>query len=260
MSYDPSPQPPQRPAGCGGVSWAIIGAVVVLVGCLVVVALALAGGASFYLVGRTVSTASVVQRPATEESSALTPLAGAPTALPGANGKGFGPTDAKVVVQEFGDFQCPPCKSFHETIQPRLLSDYLATGKFRFEFHHYIVIDLNTGGAESRHAAEAAECANAQGLFWNYVEVVFAHQKGEGQGAFSDAHLTGFAEQSGLNTEQFNTCFSARQYANAVRQDETLARTLSLNSTPSVLVNGVKVEKWNDYASIAAAIDAEMAR
>jgi len=181
----------------------------------------------------------------------------APVDWPMADGKALGPPDAQVVVQEYVDFQCPFCGQFATTIEPQLVEQYVASGKVRLEFRHFIVVDGNVGGSESRRAAEASECASEQGRFWDYQLLVFSNQQGEGQGAFADRRLKAFAETLELDTGKFNACFDAGRYASTVRADEARARSLGLDSTPSILVNG-KLVANPDFNSIAAAIDAEL--
>src|SRR5947209_1227283 len=83
-------------------------------------------------------------------------------------GKALGPKNAKVLVQEFADFQCPVCGEYFRSVEPQFMKDFAPGGKVRYEFHHYVIIDQNVGGSESRHAAEASECANEQSHFWDY--------------------------------------------------------------------------------------------
>jgi len=78
-------------------------------------------------------------------------------------------------------------------VERQLIDEYVATGKARFEYHHYIVVDRIVGGNESQRAAEASECANEQGEFWNYHKMLFANWNGEGEGAFVDRRLKIFA-------------------------------------------------------------------
>jgi protein-disulfide isomerase len=175
---------------------------------------------------------------------------------PQANGKTLGPANAKVVVTEFADFQCPYCKDFHDVVLQKLIQQYVATGKVRFEYHHFIVIDQNVGGVESRRAAEASECANELGSFWDYFNTLFANQQTEGSGTFSDDRLKTMAANLGLDTGKFNTCLDSRRDAGLVTADEGLAVAYHLNSTPSILINNSLVANPLDYASIQAAIEA----
>jgi protein-disulfide isomerase len=184
--------------------------------------------------------------------------------FPFADGMALGPPDAKVLVQEFADFQCPYCRQFHTDAAERIKNEYIAAGKsVRFEYYHLIVIDGNVGGNESRRAAEASECANEQNLFWPYHALVFANQQGEGTGAFRDERLKAFAETlepQGLDRADFNQCFDTSRYEQAVREDEALALRLGARGTPFVVVNGAPILNPLAYAAVQQAIEAELAR
>lgn len=142
----------------------------------------------------------------------------------------------------------------------QVIDTYVATGKIRFEYKHYIVIDNNVGGSESRRAAEASECANEQGQFWNYTEMVFANQDGEGNGAFADRRLKAFAAELGLDTAQFNSCFDSGKYASAVQADEATARALGVSGTPTLFLNGQRVTvNVLDFNALSRLIDSQLA-
>ena len=145
-------------------------------------------------------------------------------------------------------------------MEPQIIEQYVATQQVRFEYHHYIVIDGNTGGSESRHAAEASECANEQGEFWNFHKMLFANQGAEASGAFSDRRLQAFAQSLGLDTNKFNACFNAGRYAQNVRADEATARSLGATSTPTLLVNGTLVNNPLDFGEIQSLIQAAQAQ
>lgn len=178
---------------------------------------------------------------------------------PMADGKALGAADAPVVVREFSDFQCPYCRQFHANIQDRLVEEYVTSGKVRFEYQHYIVIDGNVGGTESRNAAQASECAAEQGAFWDYKNMLFANQRGEGTGAFTDPRLKAFAEALGLDSQKFNSCLNSSRAANNVTADEARGRALGVRGTPALYVNDQPVQNPLDYASVKAAIDAALA-
>lgn len=174
------------------------------------------------------------------------------------DGAALGPAQAKVLVQVFSDFQCPFCGKFALGTEKQLVDEYIPTGQVRLEYRHFIVVDGNVGGSESRRAAEASACAAAQNEFWNFHALAFANQNGEGLGAFSDRRLKAFAETLGLDTSAFNTCFDSRQFATAVQSDETLARSLGVNSTPTVFINGVRLENPLDYEEIQNRMDSAL--
>lgn len=177
---------------------------------------------------------------------------------PSPNRNALGPATASVTVLEFADYQCPYCKIFDQTVQPNIIKDYVKTGKVRYEFHTFNVIDMNTGGVESQHAAMAALCAANQGDFWDYHEMLYTNQQGEATGAFNDNRLKQFAAALKLDTAKFNTCLDGQQTKGQVTADEALAKTLNISSTPSLFVNGKGVTNPMDYDTVKAAIDAAL--
>jgi len=171
-----------------------------------------------------------------------------------ADGKALGPRDARVVIQEFSDFQCPGCKAFASDAGRRIKDEYIKTGRsVRFEYYHYTVVDSIVGGNESRNAARAADCAAEQGQFWRYHDFLFANVQGEGVGSFRDARLRAMAEAAGLNVGAFNACYDSGRTASSVDADLNKARGLGITGTPSVFVNGQPVQP--SYDQIKARID-----
>ena len=180
---------------------------------------------------------------------------------PQADGKALGPKTAKVLVQEFADFRCPVCLQFFQGTEPQLLKDFVATGKIRYEFHDFIVIDQNQGGVESRHAAEAAECANEQGRFWDYHNMLYTNQKPETTvGGFADNRLKAFAPALGLDSQKFNDCFNARRYAANVDADVALGTSMGVQGTPTIFINGsaVDINTALNYTALKQLLDTQV--
>ena len=125
----------------------------------------------------------------------------------------------------------------------------------RFAFRHLAFI-----GDESRWAAEASECANEQGGFWDYYDKIFEEQAGENVGAFSRDNLKRFAVELGLNTEQFNQCLDSGKYRDKVQQEVAEAQRLGVRSTPTLFVNGELIERGADYQVLQAAIETALNR
>jgi protein-disulfide isomerase len=149
------------------------------------------------------------------------------------NGMAMGNPDAPVKVEEFADFQCPSCGYFVTDTEPTIIKDYISTDKVYFEFHNLAFL-----GNESIAAAEAAYCANDQGKFWEYHDMVFKNQRGENQGWFSTARLTTFAKDVGLNVDTFSECYTSGKFKQKVNEDRAYADSLKITRTPSFLVNG----------------------
>src|SRR3990167_2108621 len=96
---------------------------------------------------------------------------------------------AKVVLVEYGDFQCPFCGKFFKTTEKQLVDIYIKQGKAVLVWRDFAFL-----GEESFRAAEAARCAGEQNKFWEYHDYLFNNQRGENEGAFSDSILKSFAK------------------------------------------------------------------
>ncbi|HHH41140.1 MAG TPA: hypothetical protein ENK56_03960 [Chloroflexi bacterium] len=119
----------------------------------------------------------------------------------------------------------------------------------RFVFRHFAFI-----GDESRWAAEASECANEQGRFWDYYDKLFEEQSGENVGTFSKENLKRFAAELGLDTERFNQCLDSGRYQTKVQQELIEGRQKGVRGTPTLFVNGQLIERGGDYQVLRAAI------
>lgn len=173
------------------------------------------------------------------------------------DGRSIGDPNAPVTVIEYGDYQCPFCANFGTTGFPQLVETYIATGQVRFEFRDRIVIDRNDSG-ESHRAAEAAMCAQDQGLFWEYHKVLYTNLTGENVGSFTPERLKELASLvPGLDRDAFNSCVDDRRHQDAVRAMDNESLAAGINSTPTFVVNGKVVQ--GRYEDVAAAIDAELA-
>lgn len=167
----------------------------------------------------------------------------------------LGNANAKLMVVEFADYQCPFCERFYTDTLSQIKKDYVDTGKVKFVFKNLAFL-----GKESTDAANAAMCAKEQNKFWEYHDYLFTHQQGENQGAFAPDKLKGFAATLGLNTTKFNTCLDDQKYNAQVTADQAEASKNGFNSTPSVAIGSTPVVGAQPYAQFKAAIDAELAK
>ncbi len=183
----------------------------------------------------------------------------------------LGNPNAKVIVEEFADFQCPYCgaasglnqevigylKSRNPSYQsplPGILDKYGEGADSKIKFVYY---DFAFLGQESFQAASAAKCAGEQGKYWEYHDKLFSSQKGENEGAFSDANLASFAEGLGLDKAKFQTCLSSQKYLPSVSEHNAYASAKGVRGTPTFFVNGQTAGA--DFASMDAAIQKALA-
>ena len=173
-----------------------------------------------------------------------------------------GNPDAKVVVEDFSDYQCPHCGTFALTVEPRLEEEYIKTGKVKFIFRDFQFLDRKSATetspmGESHRAAHAAHCAKDQNKFWEMHDILFTNQPKQGnRGGYSDQALEGFASQLGLNMDQFRSCMKdkAGDINKIIDRSMNDARGKQVQGTPTFFVNGRKVES-GEYDTLKAAID-----
>lgn len=173
-----------------------------------------------------------------------------PSSIP-TDGMTMGSPDAPVQIVEWGDYQCPACGMLARSIEPQLVSEFIAPGKANFEFRNFAFL-----GEESQRAAAAAVCADQQGAFWLFHDTLYANQHGENQGAFSDERLRTIAEKLGLDMAAFNACLDDDATADAVAKSTAAGREQGVNATPWLTINGTRVENWQDWSAISAATEA----
>jgi protein-disulfide isomerase len=169
---------------------------------------------------------------------------------PSPDDNSLGDPNAPLKIVEFVDFQCSYCTRFWRDVEKDFLRDYVATGKVHFTYRALIVI-----GPESSRAAQAAYCAGDQEQFWQYHDILFTHQTGENNGAFSDENLIAFARATGLDGTQFAECLNSDKYADRVARDDAEARQAGAKATPSFLLNDILLEGAMSYEEFARIID-----
>jgi len=140
-----------------------------------------------------------------------------------------GDANAPVTVVEFTDFQCPACAAMHPVLE-EVLKTY--GNKVRF-----VVRDFPLNQHENaRKAAEAANAANAQGKFFEYITVLFKNQK-----ALDTASLKKYASELGLDRARFDAALDRGVYAAEVAKDVADGEMYGVGSTPTIFVNGVQL-------------------
>jgi protein-disulfide isomerase len=179
--------------------------------------------------------------------------AAVPTRTVAAQGRTLGSENARVTVDEYSDFQCPYCARAAQLMDPNIEQDYVADGRVKLVFHPLALI-----GQESLWAADAAECANEQGRFWDYHDKLFDSQHGENQGAFSIDNLKRFAEELSLDTQAFNQCLDSGRYEDLVKTETQDALNKGVNSTPTFIIGDQTVAGPGSYDDLKTVIEAEL--
>jgi protein-disulfide isomerase len=171
----------------------------------------------------------------------------------------LGPSDAKVTVEEYGDYQCPYCAQFHSQDQNQFIRDYITSNKgVKFIFKPFPFIDQNKGNRESHTTVEAAYCAADQKRFWDFDNALYDNQKPENSGFWTYDHLKALAKALQLNTSTFNSCLDSNKYKNQASDDATAAQNRGVSGTPTFFVNNQMIS-YTDYNSLKTAVESAIA-
>ena len=150
----------------------------------------------------------------------------------------LGSNTAKVTLIEFGDYQCKYCHKFYVDTKRTILENFVNTGKVKFLFKDFPVIDLPYNKA-STLAAEASYCAADQGKYWQYHDELYNNWKGENTGWITKNNLEQFANNIKIgNINQFSRCVESGKYAGVVADNTNLAKVTGITITPSFVILG----------------------
>jgi protein-disulfide isomerase len=178
-----------------------------------------------------------------------------------AKGVTMGRADAPVTIAEFGDYMCPACGEFTLAVKPRIISQYVDSGKVKFVFYDFPLVSIHPN---SFIAARAARCAGDQDKYWKYQQELYRHQVQwtplrDPVGEFLD-----YADSAGLDRGTFESCVKSDKHADVVSANERLAEELGLNSTPTIMVSGrgnakpVRLGGW-DFEIVKTQVDSVLA-
>jgi protein-disulfide isomerase len=154
-----------------------------------------------------------------------------------------GPADAPITIVEYGDFNCPACKAYHQYgIIDQVLASY--PEQVRFVFRHFPVIT-----ADSPRLAEAVECAYDQGAHLEFHDGLFQISPSRPNDAYS------VAAQLGLDQEQFEQCYDGRHYRGLVQAQLREALSHGFRGTPSFMVNDTPLAGPPNYDFLVSIIE-----
>ncbi len=172
-------------------------------------------------------------------------------------GNETGDPKAPVTIEEYSDFQCPYCRDYAETVEPRIFKEYVATGRVRVIYHTFgnWVSRKAEGNTESLRTAEAAHFAADHGRFWQMHDALLRMQGRPNSGVFSDDAIVAAAGRAGLDGEKLRAALAAGVYADRVQKeyDEGIAR--GVTSTPTFFVNGRMIVGAQPYEVFKKAIE-----
>jgi protein-disulfide isomerase len=164
-----------------------------------------------------------------------------------------GNPNAQVTLEEFGDFQCPPCGSF-AAFAEELLKEY--DSRVRIVFRHFPL----AAHEHAREASLAAEAAGLQGHFWEMYDVLYREQAAWSKAPNTRELFESYAGTIGLNVDQFKKDMDGEQAKVRIDSDQARAESLGINVTPTIYINGQPVDpKDKNPEGVRAAINAALA-
>lgn len=149
-----------------------------------------------------------------------------------------GSENAPITIVEFADYSCPSCGAFSIQVKPLVFNQLIDTGKAKFVYYDFPLTSIHP---HSFLAARAGRCANDQGQFWAYQDEAF---KVQNSWALKTGDVTGdltqFAENLGLDKDQFEQCLNSDAHADVVSANMRLGFELGVDATPTIMVSAGK--------------------
>ncbi len=168
-------------------------------------------------------------------------------ALTAGNAPSFGSKKAKVTLVEFSDFECPYCSKAADTVN-QIKKKY--ADKVHFIFRQFPL----SFHKNAQVAAEASLAANAQGKFWQYHDLLFENQQ-----KLDRKSLDEYAKKIGLNMKKFKKALDNKTFEATVKSDLKLGELAAVSGTPSLFINGERVQNPTDFNAIDKLITEKLA-
>ncbi len=164
----------------------------------------------------------------------------------------MGSTSSGVSLVEYGDYQCPYCGQYYETLK-QVLSQY--SSQITFQFRNFPLTSIHPNAFAG---ARAAEAAGLMGKFWQMHDLLYTQNQEyyNSNGAIATwigttSPLSVFDQDAtslGLNVNQFNTYYNSEQVNNLILADENVGNKLNIQGTPTFFLDGKQVQ-INDSVS-----------
>jgi len=161
-----------------------------------------------------------------------------------------GPANAAVTLEEFGDFQCPPCGALEGPLQ-QIERDYASSLRVIFRNFPFTIHE------HAHEAAYAAEAAGLQGRFWEMHDLLYREQSVWAKSSDVQSLFDAYAGMIGLNLERFKKDVSGEQVKAKVEGDRKRGEALGVRNTPTIFINDESVPPTSlNPTALRAAVDA----
>lgn len=162
--------------------------------------------------------------------------------------------EAKAVIVEFADYQCPYCKKYFDETFAQIRDKYVNTGKIIYAFRDYPL----ESHPQALHAAYAADCAYLQNKFWEMHDLLYSRQD---QWSYNNDHRTvfmNFAKELNLNMDAFTACYDQEQPMAKIQKDIVDGQLYKVSGTPTFFINNKKLMGAQPFKVFTAVIDQEL--
>lgn len=109
-------------------------------------------------------------------------------------------------------------------------------------------------------AAEASLCAGKQGKLWEYHEMLFDYQEQWSRAPHQEEYFIGYAKLLGLDYQKLSRCLTSREMGEKVNQDKSYAKSLNINTTPTIFINDIRIVGNEPIEKYERAIEQELRR
>jgi protein-disulfide isomerase len=176
----------------------------------------------------------------TGEAGASAAAAGPPPTVAddGFRGYTLGQDGAPVEITEYVDFECPVCASFATIQMPTIKDQLINTGKVRWRFRDF-PLPIHK---YSRFAAHAAQCAGAQGKYFEMQDQLFTHHQWAQTGKDPSSLFRSFAQTAGLDLKGYDACMQDGTFAQRIEYSRQEGESQRVDGTPTFFVNGKKMD------------------
>lgn len=166
--------------------------------------------------------------------------------------------DGPVTVDVYLDFLCPACRAFEADAGPTI-DRLVDEGRISVVYHPVAILDHYSTNRYSSRSAAGAGCAADAGKLAPYAKALYGDQPAEGGAGHDDARLADLAASAGISREPFAQCLREERYAGWVTHVTDEMGRHGVTGTPTVLVNGQRLEA-PAAASLTAAVEAAAAK
>jgi len=145
----------------------------------------------------------------------------------------LGNPDAPITIVEFGDYQCHQCYNWYTNTKPAIVENFIDTAKVNLVF-----VDLAFLGRDSPIAAQASYCAEEQGKYWEYHDLLYTSQEEIDSGWANKERLKAFAFSLELDSQLFDSCLDSGKYQKRVTENFNEAKKQGASGTPTFFIIG----------------------